>query len=87
MSICTPEIAAEQISVATEASPRAIFRCRVPGMVDSIFAATIESHKRLERADGALLGVYWRDKDGKTVAQMREEIADTVNRLGPLDGG
>lgn len=89
MSICTPEIAAEQISVANEASPRAIFRCRLPGMVDSIFASTCMGLARLQ-ADamdtaGILVGVYWKGKDGMTVSQMREEIADVVARFGPLE--
>ena len=58
MSISTIEQTMERIAFAVPESPIAVFRCHIPGRVNSMFAATIHAQERIARGDPTLIGVF-----------------------------
>jgi len=63
----------DRIKSATPSSPIAVFRGKVRGEVNAVFAATVRTRQLIEAGDPDLIGVY----DG---SMNMSEIAETLRR-------
>jgi hypothetical protein len=71
------DITMKRIEHATPESPIAVFRADVQDMVDSVFANTVVSQRKIEANDPKLIGVFDRESDP---AVVREKLQRAANR-------
>ena len=57
MSYLPPEVIVDRIWVASKKSPIAVFQCAKEGLLDAVFADTIQSRREIKSGRG-LIGVY-----------------------------
>jgi hypothetical protein len=63
MSLMSVMHTMDRIKFATTSSPIAVFRCDKVGLVNAVFANTIQTQRMIEEKDPNLIGVYHSSMD------------------------
>lgn len=78
MTVTNISAALERIEKTEPSSPLAVFRARVPGVVNTMFANTVLTQRRIEHGDIAYLGTFHRENIGEAREKLREYVNDAA---------
>ncbi|MFD1216391.1 hypothetical protein [Microbulbifer celer] len=78
MTVTNLSTALERIEKTDPSSPLACFRARVPGSVNTMFAGTVLTQRRIEQGDINYLGTFHRDNLPEAREKLREYVSEAA---------